>query len=451
MADTRALLIFNEADTQQAQKIADELSTTHHINNSTNNSTWELNLYKYPSTGAPYSPSDGYKYAQEYDWFILVRTPRSLADQNIDMIVQAALTATTSSQPQSRLQNILAVGDPVSVQSPKWPTIRTYDMSGSTKAKPEAIKQLHNSLIPVAQPKRGGTGRLPPEDAIPYQQGQYPGNGSRQPATLTSRLIYALSIFIVCVLVIGIVIAVKYDISQGSIPVGSQSKPSAALATQQGTHNSKPKTQPTLVPTLSPEDALFQDVTTKPAGFVNAFTSASIQKSTFGWDTNDTCSFKQDGYHVISTKYNEYAPCMERQANYQNFAYQIQLNLNSGDVAGLILRADNQLSHFYRVSFSSDGTYNLISCTTNCSSPFNVSQGKTVNPKPATGPAGASPLLTVIAQKNQFHLYINHIFVLTVSDDSIPDTGNIGLYAASTIPGLSTEAVFSNLRIWTLK
>jgi hypothetical protein len=298
---------------------------------------------------------------------------------------------------------------------------------------------------PVAPPKRGGTGALPPESATPYLQGQHSENGFRQPAMLT-RLVAILSVFLVFVLLAATVIAVGYDISQSPIPVGSQSTPSAVLSTQQGTHPTNSRTQPP--PTVSPEDALLTNLKADPTNHHDRFSLTGVAPE---WDNNATCNFKNDGYHIIDLKFNEYTPCMDRMNAYQNFIYEVQLNLNGGDIAGLILRADSQFNHFYRVPLSSGGNYSLISCTASCSHLFSITTGNIVTTAMVTGDTNTSVTLDVIVQNNQFHLYINRKFVMTASDSTIPDAGNIGLYAATTTQGKPAEAIFSDVRVWFLQ
>jgi eukaryotic-like serine/threonine-protein kinase len=206
---------------------------------------------------------------------------------------------------------------------------------------------------------------------------------------------------------------------------------------------------PTPTPTL-PEDALFQSVTAQRPIYTDPLTRESERNGTHGWDTNDSCNFEDDGYHVRAT-IEILSACVKKQTKYQdNFAYQVTINFLQSRMGGIILRANNDLTRFYCFAYMRDGRFSFISNTKAPWCDINSSPASTQLAEGKVTPSDQITLM-VIVKNGQFHLYINSVLVDTVTDASIPEAGDIGLYVSSVGTGQPGEVIFKDLNIWDIK
>jgi len=170
------------------------------------------------------------------------------------------------------------------------------------------------------------------------------------------------------------------------------------------------------------------------------------------WDQNNACAFTNGMYQITNTTTNQYLPCMARNTNFTNFAYQVQMTFltiftgNTGG-GGLIFRSDQAVKTFYRFSLDSSGLYKLFICQPQLCANTQNSNGTRLIQQNVPNTAHFNTLantLTVIANGQNIYLYINGASVFRGSD-STASAGEIGLYGFS-----SSRVAFSNLKVWQL-
>lgn len=157
-------------------------------------------------------------------------------------------------------------------------------------------------------------------------------------------------------------------------------------------------------------------------------------------DTGGVCAFINGAYQVTESQapYFEYCPAYN--SNFDNFAYEVQMRFIQGDDAGLFF-TNAVTSHYYYFMVDSNGNYMLRVYT--------GSNGTTL----ASGFASAfitgsnqTNTLAVVVQNGKFDLYINKHFINTANDSSYSH-GEIGVFVREV--SNSTEAIFSNAKVWT--
>lgn len=186
---------------------------------------------------------------------------------------------------------------------------------------------------------------------------------------------------------------------------------------------------------------LYQQVTTgKPfmSSPLNGQDAASWQS---GNSDTAACFFKGGDYHAVSKKVGVYTPCLALTKQVQNFAFQVDLAIATGDYGGLILRDDLVDNIHYRFLIGTNSFYKFGVSTGANALKFGLS---------STILNGSNQFnqLTVIAQGSHFFLYINQQPVLEVTDSTSLRAGVVGLAAEADLS--PTEVEFRNARLWIL-
>jgi hypothetical protein len=172
------------------------------------------------------------------------------------------------------------------------------------------------------------------------------------------------------------------------------------------------------------------------------------QQSAANWDIYNAqggggCAFSGGALHASVVRSQFYVPCFAHATNFSSFAFEAQVEIQKGDEAGLIFRANDAISQFYVFSISKAGMYSLlVSKDDKHSTPLIDDACQVIK----TG-NGQINILTVIAQGDRIDLYINRQFVNSVHDNSYA-SGEIGVFAGST--GNITDVAFNRVRVWNL-
>ena len=191
---------------------------------------------------------------------------------------------------------------------------------------------------------------------------------------------------------------------------------------------------------------LYQQVTAQPPSIQDPLTGASsnlwsnYERATYG------CTLTNDGLHAhISDKgYVNY--CMENANLFTNVAFQVQMQILTGDGGGLIFRAlPNKDDNLYRFQVDSNGTY-ILSCDKGASSSraTTLASGST---RALDTQTDTTNTVAIIAQGSLIDLFINQQFVAEVHDSSLT-AGGIGVLADDhTNPA---DVLYTNAQIWDL-
>jgi 3D (Asp-Asp-Asp) domain-containing protein len=165
----------------------------------------------------------------------------------------------------------------------------------------------------------------------------------------------------------------------------------------------------------------------------------------YGWETTPdaggVCQFTGGAYQVNERAYDTREYCPAYNTNFgSNFAYEVQMTIVQGDLAGLIFRDEtNQVFYFWR--FSQDGSYDLIPYHTPSLPTLVSGTAHSFN----TG-YNQSNLLQVIVTNSRIQFFVNNQYVTSVGISSYGQ-GYIGVFVKDR--GNPTEAIFSNAKVWT--
>jgi eukaryotic-like serine/threonine-protein kinase len=166
-------------------------------------------------------------------------------------------------------------------------------------------------------------------------------------------------------------------------------------------------------------------------------------------DTFGACQFIQGAYHVtMSLQGLEY--CFSRSVSVNDFAYQVQVVMLKGSSAGLLVRGNPDAKSFYYCYIGPDGSYGINVYS-------NKSDGPTARLSAGISKAihqggGQSNTVAVVARGTTLELYVNMQLVSSVTTNTYSG-GNVGTAAYSLLAtdgSGSTEAVFSNAKVWKL-
>lgn len=170
------------------------------------------------------------------------------------------------------------------------------------------------------------------------------------------------------------------------------------------------------------------------------------------WDNDQAngCFFSGSAYHVVDSQANSYGTCAANSANYTDFTFQVEMVIKSGNDGaggGLIFRADNANSRYYRLYIDKDGNYGILVSVDTTGTNGNARDLKDgVASQFSTG-LGQTNTIAVVAHGEQIAFYVNQQLIATVTDSTYTH-GQIG-FTANTQTG-TTEAVYTNAKVWQL-
>lgn len=156
-----------------------------------------------------------------------------------------------------------------------------------------------------------------------------------------------------------------------------------------------------------------------------------------------TCAFSNGSYHVYVKQANFLQPCESTNLSLDNFTLQVDVSLQTGNDAGVMLRVNG--TQFYAFEITAQGQFFFRRHDASNGYVMLIDRTKSS----AIAPIGQKNTLLVIANGNDFKLYINGTFVGEQQDGtSTINKGQIG-FVAGTLSTTNGEASFSNLKIYT--
>jgi hypothetical protein len=173
----------------------------------------------------------------------------------------------------------------------------------------------------------------------------------------------------------------------------------------------------------------------------------SFTEITYPWDASSTCQFKNMAYHVKATNGSS-TQCMYNAGYFGNFVYQVQMKFITKDTCGGIIFRDQEpsfpaLAEYYEFYICTDGKYRFrygdtdFGILANGFSLFNTD-------------VGLASIIAVVANGNQFELYINGQRVNGATDNSF-HFGTISVFVTYlSNSNASNEVAFNYLKVWTL-
>ncbi len=162
----------------------------------------------------------------------------------------------------------------------------------------------------------------------------------------------------------------------------------------------------------------------------------------YQWETSDFCKFTGSAYHVLDPQANTYSPCAGINTDFSDFTFESEMSVSKGDGGGLLFRANEAKSQYYRVAVYTDGTYGIyvyVDTTGQHARTLKSGNvGQTLNDTNTIG---------VVARGSTITLYVNQTEVASVKDSTYTH-GQIGF--AATNLSHSADVVFTNAKVWLL-
>lgn len=169
------------------------------------------------------------------------------------------------------------------------------------------------------------------------------------------------------------------------------------------------------------------------------------------WDNDGKfCFFRGSAYHVFDNQANTYQTCAANKTDYTNFTFQVEMVIKSGgDSAGggLIFRADNADSKYYRLYIDQQGNYGILVSVDTTGTNGNARRLQTGVASQFTTGLGQTNTIGVAVRGDQISFYVDHQQVTTVTDSTYTH-GQIGV-TADELSG-NTEVIYTNAKLWQL-
>jgi hypothetical protein len=169
------------------------------------------------------------------------------------------------------------------------------------------------------------------------------------------------------------------------------------------------------------------------------------QPQTLG--TSGSCNFQNQLYIVTMTLKNHYYPCYNMESNFQNFLFQVQIQVQQGDSGGIIFRDQPKRPDAYYLYLSETGTYVLGYWP-------NANIGGTIELFSGTNidflrdqVQGRFSTIAIRALGDDLSFYINGMYIAH-AQNSILSSGRIGLVAQKTLN--DTTVAYRHVQIWRL-
>jgi serine/threonine protein kinase len=168
------------------------------------------------------------------------------------------------------------------------------------------------------------------------------------------------------------------------------------------------------------------------------------------WTENETCVFKSESYHVLVQQAGSLQLCGAANPNdpsltVNNATIEVDVTLLSGNDVGLVFRANGD--QFYDFEINNQGQFFFRRHDAGAGSNY-VSLIKATK-SDAIKPVGQKNTLVVIANGNDFKLYVNGVFV-GEKQDSTYSSGQVAFVTGTLAPTTSGEGSFANLKIFKI-
>ena len=132
------------------------------------------------------------------------------------------------------------------------------------------------------------------------------------------------------------------------------------------------------------------------------------------WDNDQTtgCFFSGSAYHVVEAASGHYNTCGAIGSNYSNFTFEAQMLIKSGgDGAGggLLFRADENNSKYYRLSIDNTGSYFVLAIVDSTGTGGNARELAKSTASSFNAGIGTTNTLSIVARGDTFSFYVNQI------------------------------------------
>lgn len=338
------------------------------------------------------------------------------------------------------------------ISNPKIPGIPKNDgptvISTPHIPPPPLVSNPYEATLRSTPPLQGSSFPGSPTNETPIISRSQSNETNAQSHNFSRGIVVLLVLLVILVGVTSTGLLYFLLTSKNSTPVTQTTTGTGSTATTQATTN--PTTQVNATPTPQ------ATATTAPTS-ANPYTQSGTlvlndpltsNNRGYNWDegknnNNATCQFTGAGLDVTQPKTGYFHGCIAKATNFTNFVYEVQVNLVSGDYAGITFCANTANGSYYFFYIKTDGTYALKT--------FSGDQETGILTKSASSviQTGLNSFntLAVVVQNGTISLYVNQRLIDTVNDSTYSQ-GQIGVFAGNDVN--FAEAVFSNAKVWTL-
>jgi hypothetical protein len=151
-----------------------------------------------------------------------------------------------------------------------------------------------------------------------------------------------------------------------------------------------------------------------------------------------TCQFTGGAYQSTQPNPGYFHACQAQATNYNNFVFEVQATLLSGDYMGLVFRSAANNYYYFRVDPTGQYTFKVYQAGND--KVLSQGPGPTIN-------AGQTYLLAVVANYGNFTFYVDYQQVAQLTDPTF-SSGHIGVFVGNQTN--SAIGVFRNAHVWTL-
>lgn len=279
--------------------------------------------------------------------------------------------------------------------------------------------------VPPPQPQAGPVGYYPPGIPLAYTPMPAPAPAQKARRGLSTGWIVLYVFLGLTVLFTGVGV-LAYQLG-ASFHASTQARADATRAAAMQLYQQITSQAPTL-----------QDSLTDP----NSNSWNLFDKGDYG------CALDTNGLRVYINEVRHFIYCTYTAAHVDSFAFQVQMQISSGDAGGFVFRIEplngNTSESLYFFSVTSSGNYKLyLDKDTQAGKISTLSSGMTQ----AMDSQSQTNTLTLIAKGSYFDLYINQEFV-TEQHDTTLSFGPVGLLADANTD--STSVLYTNAKFWYL-
>ena len=167
------------------------------------------------------------------------------------------------------------------------------------------------------------------------------------------------------------------------------------------------------------------------------------------WSTGSSCKFTPAGYQISTAQLGFFHDCIAQTAKFSDFAYQVNMTINSGDCGGLEFRVVDA-NNFYILLICSNGTYNFGDFINGKASWVHNDFSQMSSSSAIHQGANQQNVIAVSVQGSAFNLFVNGsskpVDVFTDSGNTFSQ-GSIGLIALDNVN--PTSVTYTNAVVWT--
>jgi len=189
-------------------------------------------------------------------------------------------------------------------------------------------------------------------------------------------------------------------------------------------------------------------VTSHYPPFTTVAFNDKLTSSDSQWSTGSSCKFTAVGYQASIAQLGFFQGCIAQTAKFGDFAYQVNMTINSGDCGGLEFRHVDS-NNFYILLICSNGTYNFGAFINNKASWVHAFSQMSSSSAIHQG-ANQQNVIAISVQGSAFNLFVNGsskpVDVFTDSGNTFSQ-GTIGLLAFDNVN--PTSVTYTNAVVWT--